>query len=97
MLRGRHDPASIKKGGTIRVPEVAYSDKGEFYVEVRERDFHVSLATIRTKRNTSILQRLRSANAWYENDSQRMNVNDTHRDLARLAVEEGLIPSCRAG
>ncbi len=40
----------------------------------------------------SILQRLQSANAWYENDSQRMNVNDTHRDLARLAVEEGLIP-----
>jgi uncharacterized Zn finger protein (UPF0148 family) len=71
---------------------VAYSDRGEFYVEVRERDFHETLAAIRKKRNTSILQRLQSANAWYENDSQRMNVNDTHRDLARLAVEEGLIP-----
>ena len=89
---GDHDPASIKKGATIRVPEVAYSDRGEFYVEVRERDFHETLAAIRKKRNTSILQRLQSANAWYENDSQRMNVNDTHRDLARLAVEEGLIP-----
>jgi uncharacterized Zn finger protein (UPF0148 family) len=83
---------SIKKGGTIRVPEVAYSDRGEFYVEVRERDFHATLAAVRNKRNSSILQRLQSANAWYENDSQRMNVNDTHRDLARLALEEGLIP-----
>jgi uncharacterized Zn finger protein (UPF0148 family) len=89
---GDHDPATIKKAATIRVPEVAYSDRGEFYVEVRERDFHETLAAIRKKRNTSILQRLQSANAWYENDSQRMNVNDTHRDLARLAVEEGLIP-----
>ena len=89
---GDHDPASIKKGGVIRVPEVAYSDTGEFYVGVRERDFHETLTAIRKKRNSSILQRLQSANAWYENDSQRMNVNDTHRDLARLAVEEGLIP-----
>jgi len=89
---GDHAPTSIKKGGTIRVPEVAYSDRGEFYVEVRERDFHETLNAIRKKRNTSILQRLQSANAWYENDSQRMNVNDTHRDLARLALDEGLIP-----
>jgi hypothetical protein len=76
----------------IRVPEVAYSDTGEFYVQVLERDFHETLAAIRKKRNSSILQRLQSANAWYENDSQRMNINDIHRDLARLAVEEGLIP-----
>ncbi len=89
---GDHDPATIKKGGTIRVPEVAYSDRGEFYVEVRERDFHETLTAIRSKRNSSILQRLQSANAWYENDSQRMNVNDTHRDLARLALDEKLIP-----
>jgi hypothetical protein len=89
---GDHDPAAIKKNGKIKVPEVAYSDRGEFYVEVRERDFHELLSTIRSKRNLSILQRLQSANAWYENDSQRMNVNDTHRDLARLALEEGLIP-----
>ena len=88
---GDHDPATIKKGASIRVPEVAYSDKGEFYVEVRERDFHETLTTIRKKRNASILQRLQSANAWYENDSQRMNVNDTHRELARLALDEGLI------
>src|ERR1700728_1460688 len=88
---GDHNPATIKKGETIRVPEVAYSDRGEFYVEVRERDFHELLGAVRKKRNASILQRLQSANAWYENDSQRMNVNDTHRDLARLALDEGLI------
>jgi uncharacterized Zn finger protein (UPF0148 family) len=88
---GDHAPLSIKKGGVIRVPEVAYNERGEFYVEVRERDFHETFAAIRQKRNASILQRLQSANAWYENDSQRMNVNDTHRDLARLAVDEGLI------
>jgi hypothetical protein len=89
---GDHEPGTIKKGAMIRVPEVAYTDRGEFYVEVRERDFHETLSSIRKKRNSSILQRLQSANAWYENDSQRMNVNDTHRDLARLALEEGLIP-----
>lgn len=89
---GDHAPETIKKGGTIRVPEVAYSDRGEFYVEVRERDFHETLAHIRKKRNSSIINRLQSANAWYENDSQRMNVNDAHRDLARLALDEGLIP-----
>jgi uncharacterized Zn finger protein (UPF0148 family) len=88
---GDHDPSTIKKGATIRVPEVAYSDRGEFYVGVRERDFHELLGAVRKKRNASILQRLQSANAWYENDSQRMNVNDTHRDLARLAIAEGLI------
>lgn len=89
---GDHDPATIKRGDKIRVPEVAYSDSGEFYVDVQIRDFDETLATVRNKRNTSILNRLQSANSWYENDSQRMNVNDTHRDLARLAVEEGLIP-----
>jgi hypothetical protein len=89
---GDEAPTSIKKGAMVRVPEVAYSDRGEFYVEVRERDFHQTLDTLRKKRNQSILQRLQSANAWYENDSQRMNVNDTHRDFARLALEEGLIP-----
>jgi hypothetical protein len=89
---GDQAPNTIKKGAMIRVPEVAYSDRGEFYVEVRERDFHETLNSIRKKRNASILQRLQSANTWYENDPQRMNVNDTHRDLARLALDEGLIP-----
>jgi hypothetical protein len=89
---GDHPPLSMKKGATIRVPEVGYSDRGEFFVDVHVRDFHETLTAIRTKRNTSILQRLQSANAWYENDSQRMNVNDVHRDLARLAFAEGLIP-----
>ncbi len=41
---GDHAPTTIRKGGTIRVPEVAYNDRGEFYVEVRDRDFHETLA-----------------------------------------------------
>ena len=84
---GDHDPAGIKKGGSIRVPKVAYTDKGEFYVEVRERDFHEARELPSGKQAQCVrsLQRLQSANAWYENDSQRMNVNDTHRELARVA------------
>lgn len=89
---GNQDPTGFKKGAKIRVPEVAYNELGEFYVEVRERDFLETLEAVRQKRNSSLLRRLQSANAWYENDSQRMNVNDTHRDMARLALEEGLIP-----
>lgn len=89
---GSHHPEALKKGAKIRVPEVAYNDLGEFYVEVRERDFHELLASVRQKRNESLLRRLQSANSWHENDSQRMNVNDSHRDMARLALHEGLIP-----
>ena len=89
---GAHHPDTLKKGAKIRVPEVAYNDLGEFYVEVRERDFHELLASVRQKRNESLVRRLQSANSWHENDSQRMNVNDSHRDMARLALHEGLIP-----
>jgi uncharacterized Zn finger protein (UPF0148 family) len=89
---GDQNPASFKRDASIRVPEVAYNELGEFYVEVYERDFHETLASVTEKRNASILRRLQSANSWYENDSQRMNVNDTHRDMARLALAEGLIP-----
>ncbi|MDE2102631.1 MAG: hypothetical protein KGL39_35625 [Patescibacteria group bacterium] len=88
---GDQDPASLKKGDTVRVPEVAYNDLGEFYVEVKERDFHESLDALRRRRNQSILARLEAANGWYENDTQRMNVNDMHRAMARLALAEGLI------
>ncbi len=35
---GDQNPASFKKGASIRVPEVAYNELGEFYVEVYERD-----------------------------------------------------------
>ncbi len=87
---GSQHPETFKKGAKIRVPEVAYNDLGEFYVEVHERDFHELLASVRQKRNESLLRRLQSANSWYENDSQRMNVNDSHRDIARLALHEGL-------
>ena len=89
---GDYDPGSFKKHHKIRVPEVAYNDLGEFYVEVRERDFHETLTAVREKRNQSLLRRIQSANSWHENDSLRMNVNDLHRDMARLAFHEGLIP-----
>jgi hypothetical protein len=89
---GTEDPATIKKGAQVRVPEVAFDDRGELYVNVVYKDFHEMLARIRAKRNDTLLRRLQSANSWYENDSQRMNVNDTHRDMARLALSEGLIP-----
>jgi hypothetical protein len=89
---GDRDPASFRKGDAIRIPEVAYNELGEFYVDVHERDFQQTLEAVRQKRNATILRRLQSANSWYENDSQRMNVNDTHREMARLALAEGLIP-----
>src|SRR6202789_1732096 len=89
---GTEDPETIKKGAQVRVPEVAFDDRGELYVNVVYKDFHEMLARIRAKRNDTLLRRLQSANSWYENDSQRMNVNDTHRDMARLALDEKLIP-----
>jgi hypothetical protein len=88
---GSQHPETFKKGAKVRVPEVAYNDLGEFYVDVQEREFHELLSSVRQKRNESLLRRLQSANSWYENDSQRMNVNDSHRDIARLALHEGLI------
>lgn len=87
---GEQHPSKIAAGTKVRVPEIAYNN-GEFYVEVKERDFHQMLNSVRQTRNSSILRRLQSANSWYENDSQRMNVNDIHRDMARLALHEGLI------
>lgn len=89
---GTEDPSTFKKGHKVMVPRTAYTDTGEFYVEVYEVDFHEELQKRRSARNESILRRLQSANSWYENDDQRNMVNDTHRTLARLAVEEGLIP-----
>src|SRR5271156_2307858 len=57
---GDHDPASIKKGGVIRVPEVAYSDTGEFYVEVRETRFPRNFACIPQEPQQSNLPRLQT-------------------------------------
>jgi hypothetical protein len=88
---GDKDPKNIKRGEKVRVPEVAFSESGELYVEVKERDFHEVLEKVVVKRNQSIMKHLQYASAWYENDVQRMNVNDRHRDMARLALAEGLI------
>lgn len=92
VYAGDGDPSTFKKGHKVFVPRTAYTDTGEFYIELDEVDFHEEFARVRTRRNGSILRRLQSANSWYENDEQRMLVNDIHRALARLAVEEGLIP-----
>jgi uncharacterized Zn finger protein (UPF0148 family) len=89
---GDQDPATIKKGQRVRVPEIAYDETGEFYINVVDRVFDEILARVRLKRNNSLMNRLQSANMWYENEFQRMNVNDVHREMARMAVAEGLIP-----
>jgi hypothetical protein len=88
---GDEDPATFDKKTTIRVPEIAFNGD-EMYVEVKVRNFMEIMDSVKRRRNASLLQRLQSANSWYENDDQRMNVNDTHREMARLAMEEGLIP-----
>lgn len=89
---GTQRPETMKKGAKVRIPEVSYNDQGEFYVEVEERDFHELLAAVRRKRDESLLRRIEAASAWFENDSQRTHINDIHREMARLAFHEGLIP-----
>src|ERR1700761_5010715 len=44
---GDHDPATIKKGATVRIPEVSFDATGELYVNVVDCDFHEMLARIR--------------------------------------------------
>jgi hypothetical protein len=84
-------PSKIKKGEKVMVPVVVYVD-GELVMEEEERDFHELLALVRTKRNQSLLRDIQQANNWHENPQQALNVNDTHRDKARMAKREGLIP-----
>lgn len=84
-------PSKIKKGQSVMVPVVSFID-GELVMEEEERDFHELLGVVKQKRNQSILRDLQEANSWYENDEQRKNVNDSHRDKARMAKSEGLIP-----
>lgn len=84
-------PSKIAKGQTVTVPVVNYQD-GELVMDEEERDFHALLGTVRLKRNQSLLRDIQQANAWYENEEQRKNVNDSHRDKARMAKREGLIP-----
>ena len=88
---GDRDPATIKKGEKVMVPVVTYVE-GELVMVEEERDFHELLAKVVTKRNQSLLRDIQQANGWYENDEQRKNVNDSHRDKARMAKREGLIP-----
>ena len=86
-------PTSFGKNEMVEVPEISYDEgTGEFFVSSHKRNFHEIMAKVKSKRNGSILKALQAANSWYENDHQRHFVNDTHRDLARLALDEGLIP-----
>ena len=84
-------PSKIKKGDTVMVPVVNFVD-GAIVMDEEKRDFHELLGIVRGKRNKTLMQRIQEANSWYENDEQRKNVNDVHRDMARLAKQEGLIP-----
>lgn len=88
---GDHHPSTIKKGDTVMVPVINFVD-GEIVMDEEKRDFHEMLDIVRRKRNQSIMRDLQEANSWYENDEQRKNVNDSHRDKARMAKHEGLIP-----
>lgn len=87
---GDHHPSTIKKGDTVMVPVMNLID-GEIVMDEEKRDFHELLGIVRRKRNQSIMRSLQEANSWYENDEQRKNVNDIHRDMARMAKREGLI------
>lgn len=89
---GDHHPSTIKKGHMVTVPVVTFAD-GELVMDEQERDFHEMLAMVRGKRNQSLLRDVQQSNAWYENDEQRKNVNDSHREKARMALREKLIPA----
>jgi hypothetical protein len=88
---GDKDPKSFKRGDKVRVPEVAFSESGELYVDIKERDFHEMLDKVKQRRNASLMRHLQFASSWHENDALRTNVNDRHRDMARLALAEGMI------
>lgn len=87
---GDHHPSTIKKGEKVMVPVLSSID-GELVMEEEERDFHALLDQVRAKRNQSLIRDLEQANAWHENPEQAKNVNDSHREKARMAKREGLI------
>jgi hypothetical protein len=85
---GDEHPSSFQEGRTVRVPEVACTERGEFYVEVRERDFHTTLAAMTKLRNASILRKLRWATDLYvENPTIAWNL----RPIAVWARDQHLI------
>ncbi|HUD21838.1 MAG TPA: hypothetical protein VMQ60_03255 [Acidobacteriaceae bacterium] len=88
---GDHHPSTIKKGEMVMVPVVTYVD-GDLVMDEEERDFHQLLGIVRTKRNQSLMRDIQEAVSWHENPEQAKNVNDSHRDKARMAKREGLIP-----
>lgn len=89
---GDKDPATIKSGELVRVPTIGTDELGELDVIPVERDFWRTMESARIRRNQMLMHNLQLATSWYESDTQRHYVNDTHRDMARLAFQEGLIP-----
>jgi hypothetical protein len=89
--KGELHPSTIKKGQTVMVPVITYVD-GELVMAEEERDFHALAEIVRIKRNQSLMRDIQQANGWYENEEGRKSVNDLHRDKARMAKREGLIP-----
>ena len=89
---GDAHPSTLKKDAVVSVPEINYDEDGQMYVVLRERKFHDMLDRARTVRNASIMREIQRANGWYENDDLRNLVSDKERDLARIALAEGLIP-----
>lgn len=89
---GELHPSKIKKGDSVMVPVISHVD-GHIVVDEEKRDFHEFLGVVRAKRNKTIMRKLQEAVSWHENPEQAKNVNDLHRDMARMAVRENLIPA----
>jgi hypothetical protein len=88
---GEEDPRQFPKDKMVRVPEIAFNSRGRMYVNLTHRNFHEVLERLVMRRNQSIMRKLEQANSWHENPDQRLNINDTHRDMARMALKAGLI------
>lgn len=83
-------PSKMAKDAVVEVPELNF-DNGELFVDTRKRKFKEIFDHAKTKQKSSVKRSLQRATTWYENEHQKNYVNDTHRDLARLALADGII------
>jgi len=88
---GDEDPATFGKDKVVEVPEVAFNPQGVMYIELKKRNFHEILAAMKRRQKVSTMRKLQQANNWHEIEAMRININDTYRDQARLALQEGWI------
>lgn len=88
---GEEDPATFDKKTIITVPEIAFNAQGTMYIELKQRNFFEALELVKSRRNAKIMKRMQDANNWHEVEAHRINIDDTYRDDARLALQEGLI------